>query len=279
MPSAQGRLLLVLTFFSLCTLGGCQATQSARSYLSAADMACTGCDDLTHDDAFRNCRALHLKRLLPKHLLASYGSAFSAYFESLPRDEFGSLKREGMTSNNENFARHEIDYERWEVLLPKDPFLQPWLVIQPQLELILKEALGADYVLHSLGSAVADPGAPAQRWHVDHPYLFGDDSWTQHGLAGHDVPPHAVTMLIPLKDLTSLDGFTQMCVGSSHLAGVSRLANVTDDGASDPDHWLDSPLFGDLVVNKRCPARCVRSLSPELGDVVLFESVVGSRYD
>lgn len=290
--SARGLRFALLT----SALRVCIATRSV--HLTAAESACHGCSNLTDERVFRDCRLLHLVGVLPKSLLASYRNAVSAYFESLPRDEFDNLIQTGRTSNGEHFSRHEIDRGRWEVLLPKDPFLQPALLMQPDIVRVLEETLGTGYVLHSLGSAIAEPGAPAQRWHTDHGYLLGDDSQRLHGLAGHDLPSHAVTMLVPLRDLTHADGFTQMCAGSSHVAGMQERAkrrssprerqrpyrpaatNVsTGHSLRERQHEAAMhastrrALFDDLVSGgaTQCPAPCVRTLTPALGDAVLFD--------
>ena len=70
-------------------------------------------------------------------------------------------------------------------------------------------------MLHSLGAAIAESGVPKQPWHADAPYPL---EWGT--AAGSDMPPYAITMMVPLLNLTLLHGPTAFCIGSSHTHGV-----------------------------------------------------------
>lgn len=77
------------------------------------------------------------------------------------------------------------------------------------------EVLDSSYVLHSLGAAISEPSSPTLHWHRDSDYPFT-------GVAGSDMPPHAITMLTPMLDMTHEHGPTAFCVGSAHLHGANR---------------------------------------------------------
>lgn len=74
-------------------------------------------------------------------------------------------------------------------------------------------------VLHSLGAALSESGAEAQTWHNDDAYLFGD-IFDASGIGTHDLPSYAVTMMVPLLNMTSDHGPTEFCMGSSYLMSL-----------------------------------------------------------
>jgi ectoine hydroxylase-related dioxygenase (phytanoyl-CoA dioxygenase family) len=75
------------------------------------------------------------------------------------------------------------------------------------------------------------------------------------------MPPHAITLLTPMLDITDAHGPTAFCVGSAHLHGVNRHTATLRDG-------LDASLLND----EACP-RGLSVFSPLLkrGDVLLFD--------
>lgn len=60
---------------------------------------------------------------------------------------------------------------------------------------ILSSVLGADFILNSVSVVVAYPGAREQHAHTDHPELFGTTARLSR------LPPHAVTLVVPLVKL------------------------------------------------------------------------------
>jgi len=116
------------------------------------------------------------------------------------------------------------------------------------------DVLDSSYVLHSLGAAISEPTAPTLHWHRDSSYPF-------QGVGGADMPPHAITLLTPMLDITDAHGPTAFCVGSAHLHGVNRHTATLRDG-------LDASLLND----EACP-RGLSVFSPLLkrGDVLLFD--------
>jgi ectoine hydroxylase-related dioxygenase (phytanoyl-CoA dioxygenase family) len=102
------------------------------------------------------------------------------------------------------------------VLPIEGPFLDPRFYANPALHAALKPLLGKDYCLGSLETVIAEPGAYLQHLHVDAPIRF--DPW------GGDLarlPPYAVTLYVPLCDVTPDNGPTALWAGS-HKAALRR---------------------------------------------------------
>ena len=98
------------------------------------------------------------------------------------------------------------------------PFADPEVYANPVLLPILA-ALLDDVRLFSFGGVVALPGSAEQDTHRDSPGLFKDDA-----LDGA-VPPFAVTVLIPLVDITQETGTTRVWPGTHREFGDdSRLS-------------------------------------------------------
>ena len=69
--------------------------------------------------------------------------------------------------------------------------------------------LGDDLSFHSLGTALAQPGANTQAWHKDASYLFLELYLHTNGLAGHDLPAYIIKMTVPLLNITVDHGPTE----------------------------------------------------------------------
>ena len=91
----------------------------------------------------------------------------------------------------------------------KGPFLDPRLYAQPVLLKILRHFLAEDLLIDSLTCVVALPGAGEQHAHRDHGELFHDDP----DLNGQ-LPPYAVTVAVPLIDLSPETGTTKLLPGT-----------------------------------------------------------------
>ena len=89
------------------------------------------------------------------------------------------------------------------------PFLSPSLYANPALLAFAREALGDDVLIDSLAVVTALPGARQQHLHRDHLDLFEDVP-----LARALVAPYAITVAIPLVDLTPDTGTTKLFSGS-----------------------------------------------------------------
>lgn len=95
------------------------------------------------------------------------------------------------------------------------PFSTPELYAHPLVTPIVRHLLGHECVLSSFGSVVSRPGAETQHIHRDHSGLFD--------LSLDDLlPPHAITVIIPLVDLDSISGSTIVWPGSHMDQSVNR---------------------------------------------------------
>lgn len=97
------------------------------------------------------------------------------------------------------------------------PFNTPHLYGNPLLMHLMRGLLGKDFVLGSFGAVVALPGAEQQHIHQDHPALFEDEALNLQ------LPSFAITVVVPLIDLTSATGSTQVWKGSHRLSQSAGL--------------------------------------------------------
>lgn len=94
------------------------------------------------------------------------------------------------------------------------PFLDPVLFANPILMSIIGAILGGDVLIDSFTCVVASPGAREQQLHRDHPALYANR--TPPGL-----PAYAVTLVVPLIDLTPDSGTTKL-FPRTHLGAEAR---------------------------------------------------------
>ena len=94
----------------------------------------------------------------------------------------------------------------------ENALLDPLIFANPLVAMILHEALGPDYLIDNVTCVTALPGAEAQHLHADHPDLFAEmpETRAQTGC-------YAATLAIPLIDLSSETGTTELHPGS-HLS-------------------------------------------------------------
>jgi ectoine hydroxylase-related dioxygenase (phytanoyl-CoA dioxygenase family) len=93
------------------------------------------------------------------------------------------------------------------------PLFDSSLVVDERLLGVLEALLGEDLVLNSYTVVVAEAGAEAQPRHRDHALLYDDD------LLGSALPPHAITLVVPLVDLDERTGTTALVAGT-HRVGA-----------------------------------------------------------
>ncbi|WP_310467373.1 phytanoyl-CoA dioxygenase family protein [Sphingomonas sp.] len=89
------------------------------------------------------------------------------------------------------------------------PFLSPEVYANPALLALATAALGEDVLIDSIAVVTALPGAAPQHLHKDH-----DDLFLEVPLARSLVGPYAITVAIPLVDLTPATGTTKLFLGS-----------------------------------------------------------------
>ena len=89
---------------------------------------------------------------------------------------------------------------RWEhVHSPKAPPLAE-LGDLPIVNAAVRALLGPKTYLEKAGLLVSHPGAEPQRWHMDTPHLFS---------VGAHLPPHSLSVFVPLVDLVPSNGPTE----------------------------------------------------------------------
>ena len=96
----------------------------------------------------------------------------------------------------------------------RGPLLDPALYAHPILTALLGGILDAEFVIDNVSVVTALPGAPDQRYHRDHPSLFGLGRGFDTSL-----PCYAATLGVPLIDLDSETGTTQLFPGSIGAEG------------------------------------------------------------
>lgn len=153
---------------------------------------------------FQESGVLVIHNLFPKSLIADIHQAFvdryHPYFVDQHYDD--ALK----VGNKRHMLT--VDFQ--------PPFNHPTVYGNPLLLSLMQGVLGPEFVLGSFGAVIALPGAEAQHIHRDHPPLF-------EGLATPS-PSFAVTMVVPLIDLTPETGSTRVWKGSHRVSGDQQLA-------------------------------------------------------
>jgi ectoine hydroxylase-related dioxygenase (phytanoyl-CoA dioxygenase family) len=81
-------------------------------------------------------------------------------------------------------------------------------------------SLEGDCQLQYAGLVLSLPGSDDQGWHTDGEHLFPG--------FGHHTPPHAVTVFVPLVNLTEANGCPQFFVGSHVEAVATALSEGTE---------------------------------------------------
>lgn len=122
----------------------------------------------------------------------------------------------------------------------KAPFDDPDFYARPLLCRLLARLLGPDFVLSSCSVVLAQPGAEAQRRHRDINLLYGNARVSLR------MPTFALTLGIPLIDLSAETGTTAMYPGS-HLEIVTE--RIFEQAPLEPFlaqgdvYFFDSRLF------------------------------------
>lgn len=99
------------------------------------------------------------------------------------------------------FVRDYSKYERWDLLMPRG-LARPGMLMSAIVNMFFEQdqILGKEFTVHSLGSVLGMPGAPAIKWHRDArdaPHLFSElFANTKGKMFTSDLPPHSVTMIM-----------------------------------------------------------------------------------
>jgi len=94
----------------------------------------------------------------------------------------------------------------------KKPFNNPNLYGNLFLMYLMRELLGEGFVLGSFGAVISLPGSKHQHIHRDHPSLFGDEELDLK------IPSFAITVVVPLIELTPETGSTRVWKGSHRMS-------------------------------------------------------------
>ena len=108
---------------------------------------------------------------------------------------------------------------RWEHVHDpaSDVFRQ--LAATPAIAAVVRGLLGSKTYLEKAGMLVAHPGAEPQRWHMDTPHLF---ACREH------LPPHSISVFLPLCELTELNGPTEFQLATHIKANLTRPPSHAD---------------------------------------------------
>ena len=225
---------------------------------------------------FRKCKLLVIRNAFDKDMLRELEQQqLNPYLSGL---KSGRISKEGYTSNGESYFFAQREQKRYEILLPRRAMV-PDLVRNPHVMDVLRHPLILDdtMVLHSAGINLAEPDAVGQSWHFDEQYLF--EPFETTGVGGHDMGAYAVTMMVPLLDVTRQHGPTEFCMGSSALQGlpVWKPRSLEKNGPLyrllDDKSLLEDETLRDFIRHgyESCPPSLWRSPTLNKGDILLFD--------
>ena len=106
------------------------------------------------------------------------------------------------------------------------PFDHPSLCAEALWLPIVRGVLGGDAVLLWKGVVVTDPGCEDQAYHPDGPPLSREAWEAASGEApppGPTLPPHCLTVFVPLVPLTAANGPTAFLPGTHHASAAATL--------------------------------------------------------
>ncbi len=160
--------------------------------------------------------ALWMENVLPCRLVDQLHQAFV--------DRYGQRSRATLRK------RHAaVGDDRYMITVKiKPPFQTPMLYANPVWMPILRDLLGQDCNISSFGAVLAMAGAEAQPAHFDYPPLFESEQLCA------SLPPHAITVVVPLVDLDEKTGTTAIWEGShSQIGARDRLQRIVAESSWD----------------------------------------------
>jgi ectoine hydroxylase-related dioxygenase (phytanoyl-CoA dioxygenase family) len=178
---------------------------------------------------FADRGTLLIESVFPRELIQSLQDAFSNYV-ALGETELG---RSSMTVGNKRLM---VSIE----VAP--PFSDPRVFASTKVMQILNALLGQDVVLNSYGAVCAFPGSQQQHIHRDHDPLFRNgriDMW---------LPPHAVTVVIPLVDIDLNCGTTAVWEGSHRAQNATEVLRQLKQTGDLTHATLPTPKMGDCYL-------------------------------
>ncbi len=169
------------------------AIEGARFLLSSVPMI--EVEPSNHEGAITTLAdhgAVSFDHLYDPTYIARVAGAFDHYFDRELLDRGGCY--------------NDVGDRRYMIPLPlRAPFTDDALCDPPALRALFTAALGEDYVIQSYGAVLALPGAGPQPFHRDYSLLFDPIV---------SLPPYALTVVVPLIDMTPELGTTALILGS-----------------------------------------------------------------
>ena len=221
-------------------------------------------NDIT--DTFAKCGMVVLRNAFPPTETAKFVRDYSQYVRGL---QSGRISHNGTTTNGEPFFAFKLDSKRWDLLMPRE-LARPGMLLSAIVNMFFQQdrILGKEFAVHSLGSVLGMPGAPAMKWHRDAPALFEDlFPQTKGRVFMSDLPPHSVTMIMPMLNMTHDHGPTEFCMGSAQmLEEVIDLVDLAAEFGEASAADLDA-----LATYLKCPTGHRRAPVTSPGDAVLFD--------
>ena len=225
------------------------------------------------------CRLVVIRNFFPIELMLEYRTNFSNYLHLLHEGIFDHVNEK--TTLGETGLTMPRGANRFEVVLPQ--YLRNHEVIANEkiLEILShKQVLGENMKASVIGGVVVEAGASVGYWHDDAPFPYEADAFSLYGVAGHDLPPTAVSVFFPLLNMTLEHGPTQFCIGSSHFHGLGPQPSLQNESLVD-----ENSAFAQMAKFMKtystsdddCPHDFMRTPILQMGDVVLFDYSIVHR--
>lgn len=203
--------------------------------------------------------AVALEGLFPLPLLKKLRASV------LRRHESGELRRRGLVRDIAG---------RYAAVIPfAGPFLDRRFYANPAVHAMLGALLGPAYCIGSLEAVIAEPGSGRQHQHIDGPVRFDRQFGKRREPYGKDladIPPYAVTLAVPLCDVTDENGPTAIWKGSHRAALRARPPGAAEVGRRFPLERLTTPLGGAYFFDFRVFHGGMPNDSPEPRPVLMF---------
>ena len=169
-------------------------------------------------------------------------------------DEYTSLSKQKLEQ------RHALVGDRRYMITAKikGPLNDPALYANETVMPLLTELLGKHFVISSFGSVIAFPGAESQAVHFDYPPLYADEATCAA------LPPHAITLVVPLVDITQETGSTAVWPSSHARVGARKQLTELVESGSFHGSIAPKPKLGDAFL---MDFRLIHAGTPNVSDI------------
>ncbi|MCH2182393.1 MAG: phytanoyl-CoA dioxygenase family protein [Mariniblastus sp.] len=182
------------------------------------------------DRLFRERGALWIENVFSPSMVSRLRRAYQQRYIDQGASELA--RRHAVVGNRRFMATVELE----------PPFNSPKLFANPFLTPLFESWLGPGYLISSFGSVVAFPGAAAQDIHFDFPPLFDSEK------VCCQLPPYAITLVIPLVDLDAEIGSTAWWEGSHSDERARQKLQELTRGAEMDDTTFPAARAGDVYL-------------------------------